>query len=71
MNKLLFALSILAILAFSSCKKGCVRCQAFDKNGTLSYQTSDVCGEKMNLTSYKKRFETNFADYSPKCFDVN
>ena len=71
MNKLLLCFSVLAIMGASSCKKGCVQCMAYDKDGNQIYQTHEVCGSAFDMKNYKKRFETNFGQYSPKCMDVN
>ena len=80
MNKILLCFSVVALLAVSSCKKGCARCYAYDEvvktNGEKSagnqiYQSKDVCGSNFDMKNYKSRFENNFSAYYPKCIDIN
>ena len=68
MNKLLLCFSVVALVAASSCKKGCVQCAAYDKDSNIQvYKTGEVCGTSFDMNNFKKRFEKNFSEDSVSC----
>jgi hypothetical protein len=72
MNKLLLCFSLVALVAVSSCKKGCVQCMASDKDSNIQvYKTGEVCGTSFDMKNFKNRFEKNFNQYNTTCNDIN
>ncbi len=72
MNKLLLCFSVVALVAASSCKKGCVQCAAYDKDSNIQvYKTGEVCGTSFDMKNYKNRFEKNLSQFNSNFNDIN
>lgn len=64
-----FIASVLLILSASSCSK-CVQCTAKDKFGYTVNTSNKVCEPDFSRNKFVDRYNEQFKDYNPNCYDV-